>query len=223
MFDIHRLPKDRDGFFDPDNVYRYSEALMREFAQSPEGKRLIDAKVDLAPVSWLAEYSLNHLGIGPAEMTLGDFNEVIFELIPAKVSTPADSADWIVRVVKAFWEFAGRNYGLTNAAPILATLDERAVKRLHRQLSDPSNFGMAKSFVMAGMEEGYDMSTEEGINEFMRVYNASLGSPLQSELPVVIEEARKDDSPTLPGWRSQTDERRKARKRQRQARKKNRR
>ncbi len=45
---------------------------------------------------------------------------------------------------------------------------------MEAELSDSSNFGMAKSFVMMGQEQGFDMTTQEGMNKFMLAYNASL-------------------------------------------------
>jgi hypothetical protein len=49
------------------------------------------------------------------------------------------------------------------------------VARLERELADPENFGSAKSMVMLGMERGFDMSTEEGINAWFSQYNQELG------------------------------------------------
>jgi uncharacterized protein YecA (UPF0149 family) len=52
-------------------------------------------------------------------------------------------------------------------------------------MSDSSNFGMAKSFVMMGKEAGYDMTTQEGLNAFMTIYNQSLraNQPRHAEKP----------------------------------------
>src|SRR5439155_5286257 len=39
-------------------------------------------------------------------------------------------------------------------------------------MSNPANYGPAKAMIMAGRARGYDLSTEEGINEWMKVYQA---------------------------------------------------
>ena len=52
------------------------------------------------------------------------------------------------------------------------------VARLEAELSDPTNFGMAKSIFMSGTNSGYDMTSEAGMAEFMAAYNQSL---LQSD------------------------------------------
>jgi hypothetical protein len=229
MFDIHRGPQDEYGEFDHDRVGEYVDGLMQEFAASPEGKALYDAGEDLHGVAFMLEYSLGYLGLTPPKMTLRDFNEVVFQLIPKKVSTPAESGPGFIREIKGFWEFAQRQYGLRNAAPILATLGEKAMERLRQALADPANFGMAKSFIMAGQEAGYDMTTQKGMEEFTAIYNASLlsrslPSPLQPRLSMrpSFDRALLDLPPDSPPS-NYKQEKRKERKRQRQARKRNRR
>ncbi|MDB5309847.1 MAG: hypothetical protein JWO38_4049 [Gemmataceae bacterium] len=128
-------------------------------------------------IGWAAmmmEYAINYTGHTPPEMTLSNFNEVLFELIPRKVSTEPETAEEIVTELRAFWSFLSRQYGLDNAPKILATLDDRAVDRLEAELADPANFGMAKSFFMTGKNAGFDMTTPEGLAAFQDVYNASL-------------------------------------------------
>ena len=53
---------------------------------------------------------------------------------------------------------------------------EGMVARLGTELSDTSNYGMAKSIFMMGNKAGYDMSSEAGLAEFMMAYNRSLPS-----------------------------------------------
>ncbi|MBI4818829.1 MAG: hypothetical protein HY791_21340 [Deltaproteobacteria bacterium] len=50
-------------------------------------------------------------------------------------------------------------------------LDSNAAKRLEKELSDTSNFGMAKSFFMLGSKMGYDMSTQEGLDAWVTARN----------------------------------------------------
>jgi hypothetical protein len=97
--------------------------------------------------------------------------------VPRKVSTDADSATSIVFELTKFWEYLGRVYKLPEAQAIVEWLTaDGLVDELQAELSDPANFGMAKSFVMAGKNAGYDMTSQAGMNEFMTVYNQSLQS-----------------------------------------------
>lgn len=76
----------------------------------------------------------------------------------------------------AFWSFLARQYNLPQASEIALKLDDEAKETLHDELSDSSNYGMAKSMFMLGRESGFDMTTEEGLNEFMSAYNASIAA-----------------------------------------------
>ena len=38
-------------------------------------------------------------------------------------------------------------------------------------MNDPSNFGMAKSFMMMGQQAGFDMTDQNQMNEFLLAYN----------------------------------------------------
>ncbi len=118
-------------------------------------------------------------------MSPGDVSEILFELFPRKVSASADEAPAIVRELQAFWLFLQREFQLENTAACLTVLDEKAAHKLKREMGDPANFGIAKSFVMMGLERGFDLSSEEGINEWMARYNAEIaaGTGLRIPLP----------------------------------------
>ena len=99
-----------------------------------------------------------------------------FTLIPRKVSIPASEADWIIDVVRAFYQFLKREFGLAQAEDCLRVLGDDAVPTLEAALSDRRNFGMAKSMFMSGLDAGFDMSTQAGIDEWMRVQNSQPGA-----------------------------------------------
>ena len=41
-------------------------------------------------------------------------------------------------------------------------------------MQEPTNFGMAKSFVLMGKEAGFDMESPEGMQAWVAAYNATL-------------------------------------------------
>jgi hypothetical protein len=57
---------------------------------------------------------------------------------------------------------------------MLARLTPQAARRLERELQEPSNFGMAKSFVLMGKEAGFDMESPEGMQAWVEAYNATV-------------------------------------------------
>lgn len=122
-------------------------------------------------------------------MTPSDLEEVVFGLFPRKVVTePGDGAE-IIQELQAFWRFLHRAYHLSRAPQMLALLTPLAARRLERKLQDPTNFGLAKSFVRLGMEMGFDMESPEGMRAWVAAYNATLA-------PTLAAAARKPGSPT---------------------------
>ncbi len=220
MFDIHQSLHSQHGEIDEERVEKYINGLMDEFVNSAEAQPVFDQYGSSDWPVLMMQYALDYLGVTPHEMSLREFNEVVFELFPRKVSTEPESAASIVAELRAFWTFLNRQYGLTNAVPIAASLTGTAVKRLERELANPANYGMAKSFFMRGMAAGFDMTTQEGISEFMNAYNSGLaggaGEIEDIPSPPMIEDF---PSPLSPKQRA---EKRKKRKAQRQARKRNR-
>ncbi len=228
MFNIHQSISDRSGEIDERRAHKYIDALMEEFAASAEAAPIIE---EYGGVSWAAtmmDFAVNYLGVTVPEMSLGDFHEILFELFPRKVSTEADSAESIVAELRAFWSFVHRQYGLSNAKKILDTLTNDATRRLREALSNPANFGMAKSLFMLGSQSGFDMTTQEGLDQFQRAYNSSLLNQPGMALPFgpPLDEAEGwDFGPGFgsPGpGKQEREKRRKARKAQRQARKRKR-
>ena len=57
---------------------------------------------------------------------------------------------------------------------MLARLTPQAARRLERELQEPTNFGMAKSFVLMGQEAGFDMESPEGMRAWVEAYNATV-------------------------------------------------
>ncbi len=150
-------------------VQEFLEQVLDRFVASPEFRALED--------SWrhmhiYLDYAWSYLGQMVSQITPEDQDEILFELFPRKVSTQPETGPKIIAEVRAFWQWLDREYQLPNARRCLQALDAGAGQRLQAELSNPRNFGMAKSFVMQGMKAGYDMTTQEGSQAFMLRYNA---------------------------------------------------
>jgi hypothetical protein len=229
MFDIHQSVRDEeyDGY-EEKRVEEYTSGLMQAFAESPEAKPLIESGAVLGWARHLLHYYFGYIGASFPQMTRRDHDEVVFELFPRKISTEAESAPEIITELRAFWGFLDRQYALPNAKQILETLTDDAVVRLKRELSNPRNFGMAKSFFMLGQQAGFDMTTQEGLDEFVAAYNSGLVAGRAIGMPTFPSLSRAHDAYVAPVSGSDLrpidrERKRKARKAQRQARKRNRR
>ncbi len=230
MFDIRQSIYDKHEEIDEERTGEYIEGLMEEFAASPEAQPVIDQFGRLGWAATMMDYSINYFGETPATMSLASFDEVVFDIFPRKVSTEPDSAAEIISELRAFWSFVHRQYALPNAAKIIATLDDQAAGRLRDELADSSYWGMAKSFVMMGSKAGFDMTSQRGAEEFMAVYNANR---LANRSGLIRPHAGRE-YPAEPHFMSHLtisggspsnlrSDRRRKRKLQRQARKRNRR
>lgn len=215
MIDIYRDLHNEDGEWDSDLVSEYIDSLGAEFAESPEG---VAAAEQLGRVGWgvtFIDLARDYLGKTPPELGPLDVEEVLFDLFPRKVSAEPEEANAIIRELRAFFAFLYRQYGLDNMEDLLYCTNDDAIRDLEKELGDPNNYGFAKYFVMAGKAAGYDMSTQEGLNEFMHVYNATMAARR-------AQAAAQDQSPRTEAkttHREDLKKRRKVRKKRRQTRK----
>jgi hypothetical protein len=197
-FDIRQNLFDRDGMPVEKKVVQYLQELIRLFRESPEGQALEDE--DLYPGFWvnsMVEYGIDYLGVSPARLSPDQLRELLFDIFPRKVSADAEEAPQAIHELQAFWQFAQHEFQLENAAACLKVLDGRAVRQMKKEMSNPANFGMAKSIVMTGKARGFDMTTEEGINEWIATYNAEIAPKIAPRLPMPAE--RSGSAEPTPG------------------------
>jgi hypothetical protein len=231
VFDFHeRLVDEWDGSVNWERI----DGLIDEFLASDEGKPFQQTGAHY--VVMVIDYAFQYEAATLADVDRRVIGIVLFSLFPEKVSTEPQSASAIVSETRAFWTFLQRQYGLKTAAGILSLLDANAADRLERELADPSNYGMAKSFFMAGSEAGFDMTTQEGLDKFRAVFNSRLEMPpvpAQSALPpdrTYADYGMDDLSPPFPRLKDETPagptlspkERAEMRKKKRKANKRNR-
>jgi hypothetical protein len=147
------------------------------FSKSNEAKQVVDGFGDLGWFRTLLDFGLNYRGEIVDQMTIASVEDFVFDYTVRKVSTEPEKAAWIVFELTKFWEYLDRVFELPDAKSIIQWLKtDGMVESLEEDLSDPQNYDMAKSLVMAGKNAGYDMTSQEGIAEFMAAYNRSLAS-----------------------------------------------
>lgn len=187
-FNIRQQVFDRDGMPREKVAEQYKEQLSKLFFESPEGQALLDEGIEPGWSDMVIDFGLNYLSVTPATMSPNDLQEILFDLFPRKVSAEADEAPDIIRELQYFWKFMEREFHLENATACLKILDDEAANELKEEMSNPANFGIAKSFVMMGRDQGFDMSTEEGLRSWMEIYNAGLAAGTQPRIPLPGEQ-----------------------------------
>jgi len=159
-----------------DFVVSYCEDILDELLASSEAEALPPPKEDRGRwILHLVRNGFDHLGVGLSEMTSADLEEILGEIFPRQISLrdPAVADDTIIPEIRAFSRFLKREHRLPRADELLRTLGELE-PGYSKRMCDPANFGIAKSFVMAGQQAGYDMTDEAQMHELMVKYNASL-------------------------------------------------
>ncbi len=176
-FDINQLDKIEyeisPGF--EDQVKKYQNSILEEFARSPEGQELIKVYPDMG--FWVER--LIHFGIFYVDATLPqmsehDVDEIVTKIFPRKIAlgSPEDADDAMPELL-AFWQFIESKYKLPNAGRVIRYLT-KIEPEFNNIMNDPSRFGLTRSIMTMGRESGYDMTDQNQINEFVQLYNKHL-------------------------------------------------
>jgi hypothetical protein len=177
-FDLNEAVYDEQGTYLEEKAARYEEALMDQFAASPEGHAIKERGTELGWARAMIHYAITYAGVTPPAMTASDLEEVTHALFPRKVITEPGDGTEIIQELRAFWHFLERVYRLPQARQLLARLTPQAARRLERELQEPANFGMAKSFVLLGQQAGFDMESPAGMRAWVEAYNATVAPKL---------------------------------------------
>lgn len=202
---------DEDGDVDERAFDAFRTALIEAFLNAPEGEPWDGANVDL-----LVDYGVNYVGVLPSKLTSVEVREIVFEVIPRKVSISPAAADEIVGELRAFFRFAQRALGYERASNCLRVLmADDAVDELADQLGSPENWGMAKSFFMEGQARGYDLSNEAGLQRWVNDYNAGVAYERGDPSPPLLSPLQRALVGASGGERGARKAKRKAQKKAR--------
>ena len=176
-FNIDENLFDRDGSASERKLQRYKDTILKMFAASPEGHTIDNEGFYGGRCLNFIEFGINYLGETPPHMSAQSVRTLLFELSPQKLTTPPEDSPYMIRELQLFWQFLQREFHLKNADACLKVLNDKATaRRYEKEMSNPANYGIAKSFAMMGLERGFDLSTQEGLDAWMKTYNEELAS-----------------------------------------------
>ena len=204
-FDVHRLDNLSDEFIE-DELADYIEAAVSAFDASPEGKAFATEYPDAGGwISSFIELGYNYEGRSLPAMNERTVAQMMESLLPRKITVmDASEAEEAIPELVAFWSFLSREYQLPTAEKIVHYLQSIAGK-FGEWMMDPARGGMAKNFILSGMDAGYDMTSEAGLKSYQQAYNAQLlGKPAKrswkQKVTSLFDTASSSDkaSPPLP-------------------------
>jgi hypothetical protein len=156
-------------------IESYIDDIVKQFSQSPEGQAHAVQYPEIGSwISPLIDFGYKYEGFVLSQMTKDDMKTMMEDLLPRKVglANKSEAEDAVPELV-AFWSFLEREYNFKNAKGIITYL--LSIKdKFPDWMFDPARGGFAKNFFLSGIEAGFDMSNQEGMNTFKEIYNAQL-------------------------------------------------
>jgi len=132
-------------------------------------------------IQTFGDYMFSYHGELEKDWSPESVEECCTETLQRKVSAENIYYESIVPVLDKFLKFLEEQNVITNSEILIKCL-KRIEKRVVANAADPAYWGMAKSMVMRGQAQGYDMFSEEGAAEYMEAYNNSLDLPPESSI-----------------------------------------
>jgi hypothetical protein len=127
---------EEEGNIADEELRRPLEDLLCEaFADVPEGKALSE----LGGHRLLMALGAQHIGASIGTLDPWAVREVLFDILPRKVSLDASRAGDLIEDCRAFYRFLARGYEVEQADSCLQVLGPRAERQLASALSDPRN------------------------------------------------------------------------------------
>ncbi len=121
----------------------------------------------LAWATLLTEYALREQDVLVQDLSSEDLEELMLVTVPADVTAAPEQAAAAVSALQTLLEHVAKSPEPARAAELLQALPADLATQLEARLGDPTAFGPEKTLIMAGTWAGYDMSTEDGVAEFL--------------------------------------------------------
>ncbi len=163
------------GEIQEEEASEYLDNAKDAFSSCDEGQRLQNDGQKLGYVYNFLEIGLKHFRATVDSMTVADARAILLEVFPRTVSKESKDCIKVVDELCAFWHFVDRVHQLESAKKIETEI-RAMLAEFRKEMSDPKNYGMAKSIVMAAKAEGYDITSQEDMHKFLAVYNSRISA-----------------------------------------------
>jgi hypothetical protein len=136
-------------------------------------------------------YMYNYEYVSPEGWDAHNVKSVCVHIVPSKVTAEIELFENYADVLLQFFKFLDEKGYITASEEIQKAVKETK-DEIPKKASNPSNWGMAKSFMMGAQDAGVDFSDEQELNSFLENYDQQLQAELDkytsSENPLPIKE-----------------------------------
>jgi hypothetical protein len=151
----------------------YITGVVEEYINSPEGEAYFQERQE--GCGWIAtfiELGYRYQSYTLNIMTKADVQILMEKILPRKITIldPTETEDAIPELI-SFWQFLGREYKFTQAKAIIKYLEQLG-DRFSQLMNDPNSGGFLKSMLMQAHQQGFDVSSQEGLSAFQEKHNA---------------------------------------------------
>jgi hypothetical protein len=153
-------------------------AGFRRWTKTTERKLAGDPGADVEEIRALLDLMRDYLEIErPAELGQGDLEELLLRIYPRKITVldRADTEDTIPAVRDFLAYLAGSGQLPEGTARTLERELDRIAPRFTDAVMDPSNWGMARSFVQEMAAAGVDINDQVAVDRWIAALNAHTG------------------------------------------------
>ena len=112
------------------------------------------------------QYMFNYEYVQPHEWTPSNVKNVCLDIVPRKITAEIETFENYGEVLIQFLQFLGDNGHISNSAELIRTVN-KIKKKIPIEAKNPNNWGMAKSLMMSAKGQGFDLTDEDDMNEFM--------------------------------------------------------
>ena len=161
----------------------YIEDAIIEFAESDFAQPYIEKHQQGG--AWIENFiyfAYVYEGFTLPKMTKKDVELVMEYILPRKLTIfDASEAEDAIPELTEFWRYLKSQYKFPHASKIIKYLGSLKHK-FPRFMMDPNRGGFAKSFMLMGAQEGFDMTNPEELAQFQQEYNDNLRPQLQGKI-----------------------------------------
>jgi len=184
---LDSLP-DEDGIqdeeiVDPEIIARVQQfrEIINEFKSSVVSEQLRQSPIKADDLIQIYELGLEHIGKTFDFTNETQLHELLYDALIGHFTANSEYFARLPLLIEAFIEYLHLSNRLDDPEP-LARMLEKASIDLPRLNDKPEKWGMEKTLMMRGWAAGFDMSTEEGVGQFVEHISKQIaGERLRSE------------------------------------------